>query len=128
MKTEIFVKSNDKIFIIDNSCEYNLDIYNKSKQLPSYLITADDAASIEKYDILYIRCKHNHIRSISLFKKCADKKDAENIIKNIYQKLKEKSELLKQVQALKKCKPKPRETIAELKRKLKEEYFEIVLE
>ena len=125
MKTEIFIKCSGKIFIIDNSAEYNLDVYNKSKQMPAYLITADDAASIEKYDILYIRCKHNHIRSISLFRKCSSKSEAENIIKNIYLKLKEKSELLRQIQALKKCKPKPRETIAELKGRLKKEYFEI---
>jgi len=125
MKTKIFIKCNNKIFIVDNSADYNLDVYNKSKQLPSYLMPADEASSIEKYDILYIRCKHNHIRSISLFKKCSSKSDAENIIKNIYAKLKEKSELQYQVQALKKCKPRPREIITTLKNELKEKYFEI---
>jgi len=125
MKTEIFIKVGGKIFIIDNTCEHNLDIFSKSKQMPAYLITPEDAENIKKYDILYIRCKHNHIRSISLLKKCADKKEAENIIKNIYAKLKEKTELQHQIQALKKCKPKPKDILAELKKELKEKYFEI---
>lgn len=117
MKTSIFVRNDDgKIFEFDNTQKCSLNI---AKRFNYHINRCEE---IEENDIIYF----SDMETMILVHKTKTEEEAHFIIKAIRQRLKEKSDLLMEIQAMKKIKDKSIDvTIEQWKKKIRDNYFEI---
>ncbi len=119
MKTSIFVKNTEgQIFEFDNTQKCTLNIANR------FNYHTNRCEGIEENDIIYF----SKMETMILVHKTKTEDEAHFIIKAIRQKLKEKSDRLMEIQAVKKIKDLDFSIVEKLKKEIRDNYFEIKIE
>lgn len=119
MKTSIFVRNiKGQIFEFDNTQKCTLNIANR------FNYHTNRCEGIEENDVIYF----SETETMVLVHKAETEDEAHFIIKAIREKLKEKSDRLMEIQALKKIKGLDFLIVEKLKKEVRDNYFEIKIE